>query len=296
IRDILKVLRRRFPGIEVVIYPVQVQGERARQDIATALATAGRRHDCDLLIVGRGGGSLEDLWAFNEEIVVRAIHACPIPVISAVGHETDVTLADFAADQRAPTPSAAAELAVPDRQDWLRRVAALEQRATRAISNQLQRLRQRLTHLLGRLQTRDPGRQFEQHAQRLDELKIRLGRAAQHRLQDARLQHRHALVRLLNASPAGRISDQEQALARLRLRLAHAIERQLAARRQRLAGLAAALGSVSPLATLERGYALIQDPVSGEIIRSSAQLNVGQQIRARLAHGELLATVTKLAD
>ncbi len=296
IRDILKVLRRRFPGIEVVIYPVQVQGERAKHDIAAALTTAGRRRDCDLLIVGRGGGSLEDLWAFNEEIVVRAIHACPIPVIAAVGHETDVTLADFAADQRAPTPSAAAEMAVPDRQDWLRRVATLEQRAARATTNQLQGIRQRLTHLLSRLHARDPRRQLEQHAQRLDELNARLQRSIERRYQDARAHHRQTLTRLLHASPASRISDQKQALARLRLRLAHAIERELAARRQRLAGLVASLNSVSPLATLQRGYALIQDPATGDIVRSSAQLKTGQEIRARLAHGELLATVTKLID
>ncbi len=296
IRDILKVLRRRFPAVEVVIYPVQVQGERAKQDIATALATAGRRADCDLLIVGRGGGSLEDLWAFNEEVVVRAIHACPIPVISAVGHETDVTLADFVADQRAPTPSAAAEMAVPDRQDWLRHLSAFEQRAARAVTQQLQGFRQHLTHLLGRLHARDPDRQLQQHAQRLDELKTRLRRAMNRRLEDMHTRHRHALARLLHANPAGRITDREQALARLRLRLAHATERRLATVRQHLTGLAARLNGVSPLATLERGYALIQDPVSGEIIRSSAQLKAGQEIRARLAHGELQARVTKLSD
>ncbi|RMF96751.1 MAG: exodeoxyribonuclease VII large subunit [Gammaproteobacteria bacterium] len=295
VRDILKVLRRRFPVVPVVIYPALVQGEQAPADIVRALETAARRRDCDVLILGRGGGSLEDLWAFNDEAVVRAVHSCPVPVVSAVGHESDVTLTDFVADLRAPTPSAAAELVVPDARDWLRRLAGLRDRASRGLFRQLRAERRVLGQLLARLQRCEPGAVLRQHEQRLDELVLRLQRGIQQRLTECRRHGDSLRARLRQAAPLARLRRDEQALANLRLRLAAATRQRLAQAAHRLAGLAAGLQAVSPLATLERGYALVQDPASGRVLRDAAELSPGQEISARLARGSFRARVTDIS-
>ncbi|MFS8609180.1 MAG: exodeoxyribonuclease VII large subunit, partial [Gammaproteobacteria bacterium] len=182
IRDILHILKRRFCSIPVLIYPVQVQGAAAAPQIAAAIRLAGRRAECDVLILARGGGSLEDLWAFNEEIVARAIYECPIPIVSGVGHEVDFTIADFVADVRAPTPSGAAELVVPDSAEWVRAFATLERRLTSTLRRLLNERIQRMDWLTRRLQRRNPRFELEQHAQRLDELERRLLRAMRHSL------------------------------------------------------------------------------------------------------------------
>ncbi len=174
LHDILSTLARRFPAVEVVLYPVAVQGAGAGEQIAAALALANRRAECDLLIAGRGGGSLEDLWTFNEEIVARAIAASAIPVISAVGHEVDVTIADFVADVRAPTPTGAAELAVPDQGEWLRSLETLAGRLITACYARLRQQQDRLAALHRHLRLAHPGARLTQHAQRLDELEQRL--------------------------------------------------------------------------------------------------------------------------
>ncbi|MEL7450439.1 MAG: exodeoxyribonuclease VII large subunit, partial [Pseudomonadota bacterium] len=197
IRDILNVLRRRFPALPVLIYPVAVQGDAAAGQIVAALERAGRRADCDVIVLARGGGSLEDLWPFNEEAVARAIHACPIPVVSAVGHETDVTIADFTADLRAPTPSAAAELIVPDRADLARHVGSLVERAQRAARRHFERQRERLRWLEGRLQQCHPGQRLHTQAQRLDELEARLRNSVSQRLRRARQDLDVVMARLL---------------------------------------------------------------------------------------------------
>lgn len=204
IRDILKVLRRRFPAVPVIIYPAQVQGERAKGEIAAALATAARRNECDVLICGRGGGSLEDLWSFNEEQVVRAIFECPLPVISAVGHESDVTLADLVADLRAPTPSAAAELAVPDAAAWRNQVASATRRGMAAIRRELRNRTNAHQNLAGRLRRRNPRYVLRQYAQRIDELIVRLRRGALTRVNLERSALLQARARLVGASPAAR--------------------------------------------------------------------------------------------
>ncbi|HQR52883.1 MAG TPA: exodeoxyribonuclease VII large subunit, partial [Burkholderiales bacterium] len=206
IRDILHVLRRRFPAIPVLIYPVAVQGEAAPREIVQALGLAAARRECDVLIVARGGGSLEDLWAFNDEAVARAIFACPIPVVSGVGHEVDVTIADFVADERAPTPSAAAERVVPDRAEWLRSLAATYRRLGLAMRRRLGDQRQALLQREQRLARVHPGVVLRQHAQRLDELEGRLRLATRGRLERAtsRLAAVHSL--LLRASPALRVA------------------------------------------------------------------------------------------
>jgi len=248
IRDIISVLRRRFPSIPVVIYPAAVQGDAAPAELISALAIANRRNDCDVLIIGRGGGSLEDLWAFNDEQLARAIATSSLPVISAVGHEVDFTITDFVADVRAPTPSGAAEIVVPDRQDWLRLLNTL---ATR-----ISRLGQRTVEDLG---------------QTLDWLSRRL----------------------LQTSPYATLERSLSRLSGLQQRLSSAARRSVANANHRLELAMRGLHSVSPLATLERGYAIVEDASSGKVLLDAAEATAGDDIRARLAHGQLIATVKK---
>ncbi len=293
VRDVLHILARRFPAVPVIIYPVQVQGEQAKTDIVRALNTAAERNECDVLIVGRGGGSLEDLWAFNEEIVARAIHACPIPIISAVGHEVDFTIADLVADMRAPTPSGAAELAVPDRRSWLDRVATLRARATNAVERATNQQQQQISQLDGRLQRRNPVLLLEQYAQRLDELSGRIGRVLDQRLRMGQLRLHHAVARLRAGNPLPFIQQRRQALVEKRLRLGNSIHIKIAAEHKKLAVLAAGLQTVSPLDTLKRGYALIENQ-RGQLVRSTANLKEKDKIVARVADGRFTATVNKI--
>jgi exodeoxyribonuclease VII large subunit len=293
VRDVLQVMRRRFPAIPVILYPVQVQGEQAKHDIVAALATAGRRAECDVLILARGGGSLEDLWAFNEEIVARAIRACPIPVVSGVGHETDFTLADLAADLRAPTPSGAAELVVPDWREWRDRLRQLERAATLAAATALARRRDRLAVLRRRLQRTHPGYVLRQHGQRLDELSARLAGGARRALGLRRLRASHALARLRVATPGVLLERRAALLARHRLRLAAAARARLAAGGSRLAVAAASLQAYSPLNTLQRGYAIVTDAATGAVVRRAADLVPGQAVSARLAEGSVEAVVRR---
>ena len=294
IRDVLKVLRRRFPGIPVIVYPTQVQGERAKDEIAAALATAGRRAECDVLICGRGGGSLEDLWSFNEETVVRAIFACPIPVVSAVGHESDVTLADLVADQRAPTPSAAAEIVVPDAGTLQRQLAGIARRAVTVMQKELRQHATSHTSLAGRLRRRNPGYLLRRHAQRIDELGLRLQRAILQRINGEQAKLLHARARLVGASPAARCRDTRHRLVAHRARLLNALRSELTRNRARLQTLAASLNVASPLATLERGYAIVTHPVTGSAITDASTLKTGEQIDTRLAKGRFSATVTRI--
>jgi len=294
IRDIVQILGRRFPAIPVIIYPVQVQGERAQYEIAAAIETAAARAECDVLIVGRGGGSLEDLWAFNEERVVRAIHACPIPVVSAVGHEVDVTIADFVADLRAPTPSGAAELVVPDSGQWLQSLRATDQRLGNGMRRAIEHRRRQLEQLRGRIERRHPGLILQQHAQRLDELTLRIGKSLERRLDLERLRLGHAAGRLRNAAPLGIVEQRRQRLEQLTLRLATAMRERIGDARGRLAVLAAGLDGISPLRTLERGYAIITDAETGAVVRTAADLRKQQRIAGRLARGDFEAVVDKI--
>ncbi len=290
IRDVLQILKRRFPAIPVVVYPVQVQGERAKFDIVQALATAASRAECDVLILARGGGSLEDLWAFNEEIVARAIAACPVPLVSGVGHEVDFTIADLVADVRAPTPSGAAELAVPDGRDWLRRVQVLERRLALAARRILEGTRAMFSAATARLRRCHPGFMLRQNAQRLDELRAQLGTALRNRLILDRLRVRGASDRLRGASPAVRLRMASERVASSRRRLASALRVRLTVPGTRIAVLSGRLHTVSPLNTLERGYAIVLD-ADGEVVRRVAQVQSGDPISARVADGVIKATV-----
>jgi exodeoxyribonuclease VII large subunit len=290
VRDILHVLARRFPAAAVLIYPVPVQGAAAAAEIVAALETTGRRAECDVLILARGGGSLEDLWAFNDERLARAIVASPIPVITGIGHEIDFTIADFAADVRAPTPSAAAELVVPDAEEWLTafvRFGALLQRCMR---RRLEDHRERLRWLSGRAALVSPVARLGAQAQRLDELEQCLIRALRRRLQEHRERLRWLTGRAAQVSPSARLAQQRLRLQNLDQALQRAGRQAVKSRRERLLPLLRTLNAVSPLATLERGYAIVSIE-GGEILRDAAHARPGTIIEARLARGRLRAKV-----
>jgi exodeoxyribonuclease VII large subunit len=295
LRDILHILQRRFPAIPVLIYPVAVQGESAPREIAQALQLADTRRDCDVLIVARGGGSLEDLMAFNEEIVARAIFACGIPVISGVGHETDVTIADFVADERAPTPSGAAERCVPDSAEFLRALRALERNLVQAMRRKLDALRLAVRQWERSLTQLSPRARLQQHAQRLDELEQRLRRAVRSRLDRVRVRLLNAEALLARSSPARRLVPLRQRLAVAQRRLPAAIQRRLHSVRDRLEQSMRTLHAVSPLATLERGYAIVT-VVGGHVVTDASTIAPGATIEARVARGSVQATVTQVND
>lgn len=291
IKDIISVLQRRFPAIPIILYPVQVQGASAAGQIASAIATANQRKECDVLIVGRGGGSIEDLWAFNEEVVARAIHASTLPVVSAVGHEIDFTISDFVADYRAPTPSAAAETLSPDQDDYLQRLQTIQGRLLSSVSLSLGRGKNRLEYLYKRL--RHPGQRLQELAQRLDELDIRLQQARRRSQQQASLRLEHLQHRLHLHSPEHRIQRQKLLLDEQHRRLFTAMSHKQDHQRQKLAGLLRALDAVSPLAVLARGYAITSRSEDGEIIHKHTQVQSGDRIDIRLHQGRLSCTVDK---
>ncbi len=291
IRDILTVLKRRFAAVPVIIYPVAVQGDNAKHEIARAIATANKLKQCDVIILARGGGSLEDLWAFNEEIVARAIFASEIPIISGVGHETDVTIADFVADLRAATPSAAAEHATPDQQQWLSRFMHLESRLQQQLQRKLNQKQQTLDWLTKRLQQQHPGQKLARNAQRMDELELRLNQAMQ-----TKLRHNNSLIEARTAQlwrhiPTITINSHKQRQLYLSKRLISAIERKLEQQNLRLLNSSQTLHAVSPLATLNRGYAMAIHQPSGKIIRSVEQLALGDMVQTRVAQGRFTSQI-----
>lgn len=283
IRDIISVFRRRAPQVHLTLIPTAVQGREATAQIVRALELADAG-GFDALILARGGGSLEDLWCFNEEAVARAVAACKTPIVSAVGHETDVSICDFVADVRAPTPSAAAELLAPDSTDLQQRLDSLKRRLLLRMRDQLARERLRLDSLARRL--RHPGERLRQHAQRLDELDLRLRRAWQLRLNARHEQLARLEARLAAQHPGRLLALLRQRLEALGERLPRAIQLQLRQQRQRLENLAQGLHLVSPLATLGRGYSILLDE-QGQAIRRASQTRPGQKLEARLGEGRL---------
>jgi exodeoxyribonuclease VII large subunit len=295
IRDILTVLKRRFATIPVIVYPVSVQGDNAKHEIARAIDIANRHKQCDVIILGRGGGSLEDLWAFNEELVARAIYASEIPIISGIGHETDFTIADFVADLRAATPSAAAEHASPDQQQWLSRFVYLESRLQQQLQRKLNQKQQTLDWLTKRLQQQHPGQKLVGNVRRMEELEARLNQAMQ-----TKLRHMTGLIeaktaKLWQHNPAITINSLKQRQEYLTNRLVSATAHKLKQLHQRLLNSSQTLHAVSPLATLSRGYAMVISPSSGEIIRSTEQLKPGDVVQTRLAQGRFTSQI-KVVD
>ncbi|MCB1795327.1 MAG: exodeoxyribonuclease VII large subunit [Candidatus Competibacteraceae bacterium] len=294
LRDVLSVLRRRFPTLPVLLYPVPVQGDGAAERIAATIRLASERRDCDVLLLTRGGGSLEDLQAFNEEIVARAIIDCAVPLVSGIGHETDVTIADFAADLRAPTPTAAAELASPDRQEWSRATRLLAERLERALRRHLSERRQRLHPLVARLERLQPRRRLHDHAQRLDELDQRLRQALNNRLGRERLRLVGLRTRLRTQAPTARLRSARQQLRALALRQNATLRQCFQTARQHLQNLSGALHALSPLATLRRGYAIVRRYPDGTIVRRADPLQIGDPVEALLGSGRLRCTITAI--
>jgi exodeoxyribonuclease VII large subunit len=294
LRDILSTLRRRAPHVRVVLYPTPVQGDGAAQKIAQAIATASARAECDVLLVCRGGGSIEDLWSFNEEVVARAIVACSMPVISGVGHETDVTIADFAADLRAPTPTAAAEMAAAPRADWLAMLEAHADDLTRALRRQLADTSQTLDWFTRRLVS--PTAYIAHERLKLQALQNRLAHATRMPLHQARFALAHLRTRwsaqLPNVKPHRvHLSDEAR-------RMNTSIDTQMSQRRQELAALASQLELLNPQRTLERGYAMVLDS-KGHVVRSPKKLQPRETITMRLAEGSAevgIATVQPLLE
>lgn len=291
IRDILSVLRRRFPAIPVIVYPAAVQGEAAAAELRAALGDAVDRGECDVLIISRGGGSLEDLWPFNDEKLARAIAACPIPLISAVGHEVDFTICDFVADVRAPTPSGAAELVVPDQAEWQRNLARLAARNVSLLRRYFEDRAQALDWLARRLLQSSPAATLARQDDWLKNLRQLLLAAMRHNLGVRGRHLEKTASRLLQRSPALAVQRSLQRLFALRQRLISVTGAQLATTGHRLKLAGRALHSVSPLATLQRGYAIVKNAATGNILTDATQIAVGERIEARLASGSIAATV-----
>ena len=290
VRDVLSVLARRYPLLHVEILPVLVQGASAAAQITSMLRRASTSGRYDLLLLTRGGGSLEDLWPFNDEQLTRAIVASAVPVISAVGHETDFSLADFAADLRAPTPSAAAELLAPSQDDLLRRLRALDARVRNLQRQQLRAAMQRADRAALRLQALRPQARLQLLQRRQEDGLRRLAAAWQRRLAADRARLRHADAVLRAAHPQRRLSRLRERLAAVASRPQSAIGRRLANDAMRLRGLARSLQAVSPLATVARGYAILQQP-DGRVVRSVTDAAVGDVLDARLSDGGLRVRV-----
>jgi exodeoxyribonuclease VII large subunit len=283
-QDILTTLSRRFPIGQVYLLPVPVQGAEAAPAIVKALAELPKKAPVDVIILARGGGSLEDLWAFNEEAVARAIRACTVPVISGVGHEIDFTIADFAADLRAPTPTAAAELVSPDVADWMRQLRRLGEELSEAISQTLFEQGERLQRAESRIQLLHPGRRLNEVAQRLDELELRLEQARYHLTERLRARLQTAQARLLNAHPGTSMRLQKAQTQTLESRLCGLMTLRLQQSRASLNQAQSVLQSLSPRAVLERGYAVARTR-AGTLVTDASMLAAGDTLEILLAHG-----------
>jgi exodeoxyribonuclease VII large subunit len=286
VRDVLSVLARRFPLVEAEVLPVQVQGAAAAPQIVRMLQRAAASGRYDVILLTRGGGSLEDLWSFNDERLARAIAASPVPVVSAVGHETDFSLSDFAADLRAPTPSVAAELLVPSRDDLARRLRALDARLRNLQMQRLRAAMQRTDRAALRLNALRPRARLDALCRRQSDALRRLAAAWQRRLERERARVRHADAVLRAAHPQRRIVRLRERLAAVSSRPQAAIVRRLGNETLRLRGLARSLETVSPLATVARGYTILRHP-DGRVVRSVLDAAPGDRLEARLVDGTL---------
>lgn len=291
VRDVLSVLGRRFPLVEVDVLPVPVQGDGAAARITAILRAAASAGRHDVLLLTRGGGSLEDLWAFNDEALARAVADCPVPVVSAVGHEVDFSLTDFAADLRAPTPSAAAELLVPSRDDQAQRLAALSRSLDRHMALRLRDAAQRSDRAALRLNAQRPQARLDGLRSRQAEALRRLQAAWRQRMDRERATLRHADAVLRAAHPARRIERLRERMASLGPRPQAALARRLSHEALRLRGLARSLEAVSPLATVARGYSILRHP-DGRVVRGVGDAQVGDRLEARLSDGALSLDVT----
>ncbi|SLM62134.1 MULTISPECIES: exodeoxyribonuclease VII large subunit [Dickeya] len=293
LHDVLHILQRRDPSLPVVIYPTAVQGSEAPAQIVRAIELANLRRECDVLIVGRGGGSLEDLWSFNDERVAHAIFASRIPIVSAVGHETDVTIADFVADLRAPTPSAAAELVSRNQQELLRQLQAQRQRLEMALDYYLAQRQQQLARLQHRLHQQHPQLRLARQQTQLIRMKQRLNDAIQQQLRRQKHQQERLNQRLTQQHPQPRLHRAQQHIQQCRYRLQHALEKQLNQQKQRFGEACSHLEAVSPLATLARGYS-VTTTATGQVMKKTTQIAPGDKLKTRLRDGWVESQVTEI--
>jgi exodeoxyribonuclease VII large subunit len=293
LHDICQILKRRDPSLHLIIYPTQVQGNEAAGQIAKMIQIANIRQECDVLIIGRGGGSLEDLWSFNEEIVARALFSSKIPTVSAVGHEIDFTIADFVADVRAATPSAAAELVSHDNLDQIKRIQAKEQHLSMAMDYYLMQCRARLNKWRHQLQTQHPQTKLEKQLNQLLAYRHSLSENIQQYL--LRLSNRYNFLdkRLLRVSPQNNITYLQQVVEQKQQRLINLIKQKLTKSQHQFVLQTSQLNNVSPLATLERGYSVTTDQ-NNAVVRRSEQVTVGDIIVTRLKKGKLVSQITKI--
>lgn len=295
LQDILHILQRRDPSLKIIIYPTAVQGKDATTEIAQMIELANQRQEVDVLIVGRGGGSLEDLWCFNEEMVARAIFHSHLPVISAVGHETDVTIADFVADVRAPTPSAAAELVSRNQTELLQQLQYRRQRLEIALDSLFAEKQQKLKHLSLRLHNQHPQAQLRIQQQLITQLSHRLQQSLRHRWQKKAENLTALSIRLYKNPLPLRLQQYEQQLAQLKVRLNSHMNLTLSLQQKQLAHLCGKLDSLSPLKVLARGYSITQNQ-QNLTIRSIKDVNVGEQIKTRLPDGDIISQVIRLEE
>ena len=291
LHDVLTALARRMPGLPVILYPTPVQGAGAGAQIAAAIRSAGQRAECDVLLVCRGGGSLEDLWAFNDEAVVRAIAASPMPVVSGVGHETDFTLADFAADLRAPTPTAAAELASPVRQDMLLQLGQLARQLHHQLARKQHNDMQRLDYLARRLI--HPAEQLRQQQLDLRQLAQRLGHSMRNQLSHEQLRMAQLKQRLV--TPRHRIQQEQHNLNALQTRSQRATQNHGLQRLSSLARLSSSLAHLNPEAVLARGFSIVQRQ-NGNVVHDAATLHAGDTLSIRFHRGRASATVNSTPE
>ena len=290
LHDILHVLKRRDPSLPVIIYPTAVQGDDAPGQIVRAIELANVRNECDVLIVGRGGGSLEDLWSFNDERVARAIFASTIPIVSAVGHETDVTIADFVGDLRAPTPSAAAEIVSRNQQELLRQVQNAHQRLGMAMDYFLANRNRRFTQLFHRLQQQHPQLRLARQQAALEKLRQRMGTALDAQVKRASQRQQRALQRLNQQNPQPRIHRAQSRIQQLEYRLTENIRARMSEQRERFGKAVTHLEAVSPLATLARGYSVSTLP-NGKVVKKAKQVKAGDLLTTRLEDGWITSEV-----
>ena len=288
IRDILTTLQRRYPAAHIIIYPVAVQGTDSAPQIVTMLATVAKRNECDVLILARGGGSLEDLWSFNDERVARAIHACPLPIVVGVGHEIDFTIADMVADVRAPTPTAAAEMVSPNQYELRTRLQQITNRFRLAMQTQISHAQQHLKIMQSRML--HPGQKLQQYTQRVDDCQQRMLLSISHHLRHTRANLVNLTNKLQANHPGNAIKQQQRLLQQVAKRLELQARNIVNNKTAQFRRLASTLDAVSPLATLERGYAIVTDS-HHKVITQAAQTRRGDRIAARLHRGELICRV-----
>jgi exodeoxyribonuclease VII large subunit len=292
VRDIIRILRRRFPNLCLIVFPVRVQGDGAAAEIAAALKYFNRKQSVEVILLARGGGSIEDLWAFNEEVVARAISASTIPIVSGVGHETDFTIADFVADVRASTPSAAAEIVVKSRQEFQRHLLELEHKISQRMRYVLLEHRHHLKELTTHMGFRRLEELLRRHRQQTDEMTARLAEALEGRIGQLRHRYTIAATRIASFDLRARIRSLGLRLVQRSAELGVRMERLLVGKIQRLETLTVQLDERSPLRVLQRGYAICTD-ASGNVIRAAEQVNIGADITVQLGRGRLGAEVKR---